>query len=106
MPMTTPTIDTKRKRVYVGTGNAYTFPAAVGTDSVIAMDTDTGKIVWQHQEVKGDAFINNCNATSRGGDNCFKPWGETSRAWREGHLSSFVAGLQPLPRFCTVEITD
>jgi polyvinyl alcohol dehydrogenase (cytochrome) len=65
-----PTIDTKRKRVYVGTGNAYTFPAAVGTDSVIAMDTDTGKIVWQHQEVKGDAFINNCGATSRGGDNC------------------------------------
>jgi polyvinyl alcohol dehydrogenase (cytochrome) len=65
-----PTVDTKRKRVYVGTGNAYTFPAAVGTDSVIAMDTDTGKIVWQHQEVKGDAFINNCGATSRGGDNC------------------------------------
>jgi len=65
-----PTVDTKRKRVYVGTGNAYTFPAAVGTDSVIAMDMDTGKIVWQHQEVKGDAFINNCSATSRGGDNC------------------------------------
>jgi polyvinyl alcohol dehydrogenase (cytochrome) len=65
-----PTVDTKRKRVYVGTGNAYTFPAAVGTDSVIALDTDTGKIVWQHQEVKGDAFINNCGATSRGGDNC------------------------------------
>jgi len=65
-----PTVDTKRKRVYVGTGNAYTFPAAVGTDSVIAMDMDTGKILWQHQEVKGDAFINNCSATSRGGDNC------------------------------------
>jgi hypothetical protein len=41
-----------------------------------------------------------------GGDTRFKPWGEASRAWREGHLSSFVAGLQPLPRFCTVEITD
>ena len=65
-----PTFDTKRKRVYVGTGNAYTFPAAVGTDSVIALDANTGKIVWQHQEVKGDAFINNCQATSRGGDNC------------------------------------
>ena len=54
----------------MGTGNAYTFPAAKGTDSVIAMDMDTGKIVWQHQEVPGDAFINNCGATSRGGDNC------------------------------------
>jgi len=65
-----PTIDAKRKRVYVGTGNAYTSPAAEGTDSVIAFDMDSGKIVWQHQEVKGDAFINNCAATSRGGDNC------------------------------------
>ena len=65
-----PTVDPKGGRVYVGTGNAYTFPAAKGTDSVIALDMNTGKIVWQHQEVPGDAFINNCGATSRGGDNC------------------------------------
>jgi polyvinyl alcohol dehydrogenase (cytochrome) len=65
-----PTVDAKRKRIYAGTGNAYTSPAAEGTDSVIAFDMDSGKIVWQHQEVKGDAFINNCGATSRGGDNC------------------------------------
>ena len=65
-----PTVDVKRKRLYVGTGNAYSFPAADGTDSVFAIDTDSGKVVWHHQEVKGDAFINNCAATSRGGDNC------------------------------------
>jgi polyvinyl alcohol dehydrogenase (cytochrome) len=65
-----PTVDMKRRRVYVGTGNAYTSPAAEGTDAVVAMDMDTGKIVWQHQEVKGDAYIANCAATSRGGDNC------------------------------------
>ncbi|HLQ79312.1 MAG TPA: PQQ-binding-like beta-propeller repeat protein [Terriglobia bacterium] len=65
-----PTIDAKRRRVYVGTGNAYTSPAAVGTDSVIALDMETGKVVWQHQEVKGDAFINNCRATGTPGDNC------------------------------------
>jgi polyvinyl alcohol dehydrogenase (cytochrome) len=65
-----PTIDAKRRRVYVGTGNGYTSPAAVGTDSVIALDMDSGKIVWQHQEVKGDAFINNCRATGTPGDNC------------------------------------
>jgi polyvinyl alcohol dehydrogenase (cytochrome) len=51
-----PTIDAKRRRVYVGTGNGYTFPGAVGTDSIIAFDMDSGKIVWQHQEVKGDAL--------------------------------------------------
>jgi len=65
-----PTVDAKRRRVYVGTGNAYTSPAAAGTDSVLAFDIDSGKIVWQHQEVPGDAYINNCPAKSTGADNC------------------------------------
>jgi polyvinyl alcohol dehydrogenase (cytochrome) len=65
-----PTIDAKRRRLYVGTGNAYTFPAARGTDSIIAMDLDTGKILWQHQEVQNDAFIGNCPAVGLPGDNC------------------------------------
>ena len=65
-----PTVDPKRRRIYVGTGNGVSEPATEGTDSVIAMDMDTGKIVWQHQEFKGDVFINNCRATGEPGDNC------------------------------------
>ena len=65
-----PTVDPKRHRIYVGTGNGVAEPATEGTDSVIAMDMDTGKIVWQHQEFKGDVFINNCRATGEPGDNC------------------------------------
>lgn len=65
-----PTIDAKRRRIYVGTGNAYTFPAARGSDSIIAMDMDTGKIAWQHQEVQNDAYIGGCPATGVPGDNC------------------------------------
>jgi polyvinyl alcohol dehydrogenase (cytochrome) len=65
-----PTVDPKRRRIYVGTGNGVSEPAAEGTDSVIAMDMDTGKIIWQHQEFKGDVFINNCRATGESGDNC------------------------------------
>src|SRR2546422_10592052 len=34
------------------------------------MELDTGKIVWQHQEYKGDAFISACRATGEPGDNC------------------------------------
>jgi polyvinyl alcohol dehydrogenase (cytochrome) len=34
------------------------------------MDMDTGKILWQHQEYKGDVFINNCKAKGEPGDNC------------------------------------
>jgi polyvinyl alcohol dehydrogenase (cytochrome) len=65
-----PTVDPKRRRIYVGTGNGVSEPASEGTDSVIAMDMETGKIVWQHQEYKGDVFINNCRATGEPGDNC------------------------------------
>ena len=65
-----PTVDPKRRRIYVGTGNGVSEPATEGTDSVIAMDMETGKIVWQHQEFQGDVFINNCRATGEPGDNC------------------------------------
>src|SRR5712691_9974541 len=65
-----PTVDPKRHRIYVGTGNGVAQPATEGTDSVIAMDMDSGKIIWQHQEFKGDVFINNCRATGEPGDNC------------------------------------
>jgi polyvinyl alcohol dehydrogenase (cytochrome) len=65
-----PTVDPKRHRIYVGTGNGVSEPATEGTDSVIAMDMETGKIVWQHQEFQGDVFINNCRATGEAGDNC------------------------------------
>lgn len=65
-----PTVDAKRRRIYVGTGNGVSEPAAEGTDSVIAMDMDSGRIVWQHQEYKGDVYINNCRAAGQPGDNC------------------------------------
>jgi polyvinyl alcohol dehydrogenase (cytochrome) len=65
-----PAVDPKRHRIYVGTGNGVSEPATEGTDSVIAMDMETGKIVWQHQEFKGDVFINNCRPTGEPGDNC------------------------------------
>jgi polyvinyl alcohol dehydrogenase (cytochrome) len=65
-----PTVDPKRHRIYVGSGNGVADPATMGTDSVTAMDMDTGKIAWQYQAVQGDVFINNCRATGDPGDNC------------------------------------
>ena len=44
-----PTIDTRRGALYIGTGNAYTAPAVKTSDSVIAMDLKTGKILWWNQ---------------------------------------------------------
>jgi polyvinyl alcohol dehydrogenase (cytochrome) len=63
-----PTIDAKRRRIYVGTGESYTSPAADTSDSVIAFDLDTGKQVWHHQSLPKDAW--NMACFIGGGPNC------------------------------------
>jgi polyvinyl alcohol dehydrogenase (cytochrome) len=63
-----PTIDAKRRRLYVGTGEAYTSPAAAQSDAVIAYDLDTGRMLWWHQSLPGDAW--NMACFIGGGPNC------------------------------------
>jgi polyvinyl alcohol dehydrogenase (cytochrome) len=56
-----PTIDAKRHVVYAATGNMYTEPQQTTSDSVIAFDMDTGKIVWSSQVTPTDVFVTGCN---------------------------------------------
>ena len=63
-----PTIDVKRRRLYVGTGEAYTSPAAAQSDSVVAFDLDSGRMLWWHQSIPGDAW--NMACFIGGGPNC------------------------------------
>ncbi len=51
-----PTIDAKRGRIYVGTGENYSSPADDNSDAVIAIDMKTGERVWQRQTFSGDAW--------------------------------------------------
>ena len=55
-----PTIDTKRKVLYIGTGDAYSQPAPPTSDAILALSLSTGKIVWTKQITEGDAFNGNC----------------------------------------------
>ena len=55
-----PTVDLKRRAVYVATGNAYTEPAANTSDAVIAFDLDTGKRLWARQMMADDAYVRDC----------------------------------------------
>ncbi len=55
-----PTIDPKRKALYVATGDAYTSPAAKSSDAIVALDLATGKLLWQVQDLTGDAWIVGC----------------------------------------------
>lgn len=64
----TPTVDAKRELLYVGTGEAYTSPAADTSDSVIAFDLNTGAQRWVYQSIAGDAW--NMACFIGGGANC------------------------------------
>jgi polyvinyl alcohol dehydrogenase (cytochrome) len=59
---TAPTVDLKRKAIYFGTGNSYSFPAADTEDSIVALDMDTGKFRWVHQFTAGDVWNGGCRS--------------------------------------------
>jgi polyvinyl alcohol dehydrogenase (cytochrome) len=55
-----PAIDTVRNVVYVTTGNNYSKPPAALSDAFIALDLETGRIVWSRQMTEGDTWIAAC----------------------------------------------
>jgi len=55
-----PTVDTKRRLLYVGTGNNYTGPADSRSNSVVALDLKSGRVAWAWQVVAGDAWNVGC----------------------------------------------
>lgn len=66
----TPTIDAKRKLVYVGTGNSFGRLAADTSDSILALRMEDGKLMWHHQEFTSDSFMNGCRPTNATDTNC------------------------------------
>jgi polyvinyl alcohol dehydrogenase (cytochrome) len=55
-----PTVDPARHAVYFGTGDATTSPAAVTSDSVMALDLTTGRVLWTYQVFPNDSFLAGC----------------------------------------------
>jgi polyvinyl alcohol dehydrogenase (cytochrome) len=70
----TPTIDPRRQRIYFGTGDATTYPAARTSDSVMALDLDSGGVRWSYQVHRHDSFVGDCYGASKS-DNCPKVQG-------------------------------
>jgi len=64
-----PTIDSRRRALYVGTGDAYTEPAAKTTDAIVALDLDTGKILWSVQDTENDVWLAVCSPNNHP-ENC------------------------------------
>ncbi len=59
------TIDEKRRRIYVGTGDNYSNPSTDTSDSVLALDLDSGKTIWSYQGLAGDAWNVGCMAVPK-----------------------------------------
>lgn len=57
---TTPAIDLKRNRLYIGTGENYSWPATGTSDAIIALDLDNGKPVWIFQALANDVYTDAC----------------------------------------------
>lgn len=68
----TPAIDAKRNRLYVGTGNNSSPPATKTSDSILAMNLDTGAIEWSIQSLENDVWNAGCWLTMT---NCPKDQG-------------------------------
>ncbi len=66
-----PSIDLKRNRLYVGTGEANSETAHKNTDALMSFDLATGKILWSHQATADDVFNVGCGPNG-GPLNCAK----------------------------------
>jgi len=56
----TPAVDPRRNTIYVTTGDNYSDPSSSMSDAFIAMDADTGKILWSRQMTANDAYTSAC----------------------------------------------
>lgn len=61
----TPTIDTKRSVLYVGTGNNVSPPSTEASDSLVAFDLSTGQIRWVHPVTENDIWNGSCLRPNR-----------------------------------------
>ena len=65
-----PTIDAKRRVLYVGTGNLFSGPLTASNNAIIAMDLDSGAVRWINQRTANDISIAGCRNPSARRPNC------------------------------------
>ncbi|MBK81560.1 MAG: hypothetical protein CMQ43_11700 [Gammaproteobacteria bacterium] len=70
----TPTVDPGRGLVYVTTGQNTSLPATDTSDGVLALDLDTGELVWSFQALANDVWIIGCRGPGEASTpNCPSP---------------------------------
>jgi polyvinyl alcohol dehydrogenase (cytochrome) len=61
-----PTVDTRRRALYVATGNTYSGAAQPSSDAVVALDLADGAVRWMRQVTADDVYLTGCR---NGADN-------------------------------------
>lgn len=57
-----PAIDSEHRRVFIGTGENYSGNESTAhSDAILALDLDTGKILWSHQFLTNDVWNISCD---------------------------------------------
>jgi polyvinyl alcohol dehydrogenase (cytochrome) len=57
-----PTIDAKRRRLYFATGNSYTDVKEEGSDAIVAVDLESGRVIWRRQVTERDNDLSGCTS--------------------------------------------
>jgi polyvinyl alcohol dehydrogenase (cytochrome) len=65
-----PTLDLEKKVIYAGTGVNYSNPPTGASDAVIALDMESGRLLWSRQFTEGDSYNFACGAQDK--TNCPK----------------------------------
>lgn len=89
-----PTIDEKRNRVIVATGENTSHPGTDTSDAVIALDLNTGKAAWVFQAMSADVWNLACNDRElpKSGPNCPVLYGGKGRDFDFGATPVLVKG--------------
>ncbi len=65
VPWSSPTLDVRKRVLYIGTGVNYSQPPTQSSDAIVAFDMDSGRFLWSRQLTAGDAYNFACGAPDK-----------------------------------------
>lgn len=84
-----PSLDTERRRLYITTGENTSLPATDTSNAFIALDIDSGEVVWQFQAVANDVWNMACTGREYGA-NCPTESDSIRKDWDFGSAPALV----------------
>lgn len=84
-----PSVDEKRRLLYVTTGENTSLPATDTSNAIIALDIDTGQVRWQFQAVANDVWNMACTGREYG-PNCPSAEDSIIKDWDFGGAATLV----------------